>query len=136
MTIELHVDDFARVEAFYTRLGFKEAWKQDADDHKGYLVMTMEDNVIRFWCGNETVQDHPYFKTFPADAPLGKGVELVFTTSNLEKLYETFKDDPALLQPLKKKPWGLSDFRLRDPYGYYLRITSPHDIVTRSWIIP
>jgi uncharacterized glyoxalase superfamily protein PhnB len=29
-----------------------------------------------------------------------------------------------LLQALQKQAWGLTDFRLADPDGYYLRVTS------------
>jgi uncharacterized glyoxalase superfamily protein PhnB len=28
-----------------------------------------------------------------------------------------------LLEPLRERPWGLRDFRVVDPDGYYLRIT-------------
>jgi hypothetical protein len=29
-----------------------------------------------------------------------------------------------ILSPLARRPWGLTDFRIADPDGYYLRITS------------
>ena len=33
-----------------------------------------------------------------------------------------------VLSPLTTRPWGLTDFRLADPDGYYLRLTSrPED---------
>ena len=134
--VELHVSDFAPVRAFYARLGFETVWEQAPDGHKGYLVLRCENNVIRFWCGNDSVHDHPYFKTF-STAPPGKGVELVLEVENLDALYERLKDDPCLLEPLQQKPWGLRDFRIKDPSGYYLRLTTPHDILAGSdYIIP
>jgi lactoylglutathione lyase len=30
----------------------------------------------------------------------------------------------TILAPLQDRPWGLRDFRISDPDGYYLRITS------------
>ena len=29
-----------------------------------------------------------------------------------------------ILEPLRERPWGLRDFRISDPDGYYLRVTS------------
>jgi uncharacterized glyoxalase superfamily protein PhnB len=29
-----------------------------------------------------------------------------------------------ILEPLQERPWGLTDFRIADPDGYYLRLTS------------
>ncbi len=29
-----------------------------------------------------------------------------------------------MIEPLLVRPWGLTDFRVADPDGYYLRITS------------
>ncbi|MCI0184925.1 hypothetical protein MM817_03222 [Acidibacillus sp. S0AB] len=34
------------------------------------------------------------------------------------------KIDYPINAPLEVRPWGLTDFRLLDPDGYYLRITS------------
>lgn len=136
--IELHVPDFDAVRAFYGELlGFDTVWAQDPDGHKGYLVMQSGKNILRFWCGNDCVHDHPYFRQFPATSPNGKGVELVIETDNLDALYKIFEGTDALLEPLKTKPWGLADFRIKDPFGYYLRITTPHDITaTTSFLIP
>jgi len=30
----------------------------------------------------------------------------------------------ALVEPPRKRPWGLRDVRLADPDGYYLRVTT------------
>jgi uncharacterized glyoxalase superfamily protein PhnB len=30
-----------------------------------------------------------------------------------------------LAAPMQDRPWGLRDFRVADPDGYYLRITTP-----------
>ncbi len=135
-SIELHVSDFTPVREFYTRLGFETVWEQAPDGHKGYLVMKSGNNLLRFWCGNDDVHDHPYFKTFPAQSPLGKGVEVVLELENLDALYDAFRDSEYLVEPMRKKPWGLHDFRLKDPFGYYLRITTPHDITaTTAYLI-
>ena len=135
--VELHVPDFAPVRDFYARLGFKTVWEQPPEGHKGYMVMECGKNILRFWCGNDDVYTHTYFRTFAADAPSGKGVEIIIETENLDALYAAFENSENLVEPLREKPWGLRDFRLKDPYGYYLRITTPHDIKSGTkYLIP
>lgn len=135
--IELHVPDFAPVRDFYSRLGFRTVWEQPPEGHKGYVVMECGKNVLRFWCGNEEVYSHSYFRTFPPNTALGKGVEIVMEIENIDALYDTFKNSTHLLEALREKPWGLRDFRLKDPFGYYLRITTPHDIKSGTkYLIP
>lgn len=136
MMLELHVPDFEKIKTFYSTLGFKTAWERAPDGFKGYLVLQMEDNILCFWCGSEDVEKHPYFKNFPQSSALGKGVEVVLTTKYLDELYEKLKGNDCVIEPMEKKPWGLRDFRIKDPYGYYLRITSPHDILSNEWAVP
>lgn len=126
--VELHVDDFAVVKDFYGMLGFETLWETAPDGHHGYLVMRWEDNVMCFWCGNKLVTTHPYFKDFPGDTRQGYGVEVVLMTKDLDAAYEVFKNTDAMVEPLKTKPWGLRDFRIKDPYGFYLRVTTVHHI--------
>lgn len=135
--IELHVPDFAPVRAFYARLGFETVWEQPPEGHKGYLVLASGKNVLRFWCGNDDVYSHSYFRTFPANAPNGKGVEVIIELDDIEEIYTSFENSAHLVEPLREKPWGLTDFRLKDPFGYYLRITTPHDIKAGTkYLIP
>ena len=30
----------------------------------------------------------------------------------------------AVVEPIRARPWGLEDFRLTDPDGYYIRVTT------------
>lgn len=56
----------------------------------------------------------------------GAGVEIVLEVDGLDELrvlYEHCRQRTAISEPLRPQPWGLHDFRLADPYGYYLRIT-------------
>ena len=38
----------------------------------------------------------------------------------LKKLYETIKDRVEIKQPLRRQPYGLSEFEVKDPNGYIL----------------
>jgi lactoylglutathione lyase len=54
----------------------------------------------------------------------GAGVEIVLeldTVDELIALHDQARD--AVVEPLQLRPWGLRDFRVVDPDGYYLRLT-------------
>jgi lactoylglutathione lyase len=56
----------------------------------------------------------------------GAGVEIVLeldTPDEVRALYEHCRERAVISTALQLRPWGLHDFRLADPDGYYLRIT-------------
>lgn len=127
--IELHVPDFEKVKDYYGKLGFQVMRETSPQDKKGYLVLKMEDNLLCFWAGNEQVYKQSYFKQFPRNTKRGHGVEIVIMVTDIERYYERVKDLANVVEPLAVRAWGLKDFRVEDPFGYYLRITSIHDVV-------
>jgi hypothetical protein len=51
----------------------------------------------------------------------------VLEIDNIEEIYEhVIAQNWPLADKLHQQPWGLIDFRVFDPDGYYLRITSHH----------
>jgi len=58
-------------------------------------------------------------------APRGLGVEIVLEVDDLEELHDRLMELGVDVSPLKRQNWGLRDFRVLDPDGYYLRITTP-----------
>jgi uncharacterized glyoxalase superfamily protein PhnB len=52
--------------------------------------------------------------------------------NDIASFYEQVKDKANVVEPLVKQPWGLQDFRATDPFGYYLRFTSKHNILDES----
>jgi catechol 2,3-dioxygenase-like lactoylglutathione lyase family enzyme len=56
---------------------------------------------------------------------LGLGIEIVIETDDVDAAYERARSagDPPLTE-LGARPWGLRDFRVTSPDGYYFRITS------------
>ncbi len=133
--IELHVPDFEPIKAYYKQLGFTVAWERKPEEFKGYLVVSMNQNIICFWGGNEQVYEHPYFNQYSRNSKRGYGVELVIMVDDIEQYYERVKDFVNAVEPLKTQPWGLKDFRAVDPAGYYLRFTSNHDIVNAKYSV-
>ena len=133
LLLELHVDNFEPIKNYYTALGFEIAWEREPQDSKGYLVMSLNDNVLCFWAGNENVyKQEEYFKRFPRNTPRGYGVEIVLQINDIKSFYEQHKENLNVLEPLELRPWGLEDFRAVDPAGFYLRFTSEHDILDPS----
>ncbi|MBT2605998.1 VOC family protein [Bacillus sp. ISL-53] len=55
----------------------------------------------------------------------GLGVEIVLEVEDINDIYNKVVEKGYSIQTkLTKRSWGLEDFRLIDPDGYYIRITS------------
>lgn len=133
--IELHVPDFDIVKKFYEKLGFSVVWEHKPDQKKGYLVMQRKNSILCFWPGNEKVYEQSYFKQFPQNTTRGYGVEIVIPIENIRAFYGQTKTFANIVDHLQTQPWGLKDFRIIDPFGYYLRFTEPHDVLDPKFAI-
>lgn len=133
--IELHVNDFEIAKDFYGKLGFKVVWERKPEGFKGYLVVRRNKTIIQFWSGNDEVYNQPYFKKFPPTTTRGYGVEIVIPVNDVDEFYKKFKDHDSVVEELVKMPWGVKDFRMIDPFGYYLRITEAHDITDSKFAV-
>lgn len=119
MRLELFVHDIVRARDFYERvLGFQGETGQDDGYtalHNGAVRLAL--NRLDGLAADHPVQAHPHER-------LGRGVELVLMTADLQALYRhVCTQGWPLAAPLQQRPWGLFDFRLVDPDGYYWRIT-------------
>ena len=128
--VELHIDDFEKAKSYYSQLGFKVVWQRQPEEKKGYLVMKKDDNTLRFWPGNEYMYQNSYFKNFPKNTKRGYGVEIcIMFSENIDEFYEKVKETVNVVVPLRQQPWGVKDFRIEDPFGYFLCITEPFDVL-------
>lgn len=133
-TIELSVDSFQTAKDFYTLLGFQVVWEDPAKDgeQNGYMVMKQNNSILCFFCGNEEIYNHIYFKKFPKTTKRGYGVEISIPTENIDEYYTKISkriDKKYIYQPLEVKPWGKKDFRIEDPFGYFLRFNEPWNVL-------
>jgi lactoylglutathione lyase len=134
--IELHVSSFEPVLDFYGRLGFtKVAHRKERLDPE-YLVMQKDGTIINFWPGTDQARTHSYFKQFPPDSQPGYGIELMIPVADIEAYYEQVRQFANIVSELKLRPWGVKDFRIADPFGFYLRITEPHDLLDPDYGLP
>ena len=125
--LELHVPDFEKAKDFYRKLGFDVVWEREPEGFKGYLVMKRNKSVLCFWAGNEDVYNHPYFKKWSKSTKRGFGVEVVIFVENIETFYKKVRKFVKVVEELKLQPWGDKDFGIQDPFGYYLRFSSPYN---------
>lgn len=131
-TIELSVPSFQLAKDFYIKLGFEIVWEEPPKGMNGYLVMKLGSSILCFFCGNEEVYKHPYFKQFSQNTKRGYGVEISIPIENIDEYYKqiiTKISEKDIFQPLKEQPWGKKDFRLEDPFGYFLRFNEPWNVL-------
>lgn len=116
--LEIFVRDLDASLAFYTDvLGFTEA----VDGATG-TYRPLQRGLDRI-----SLQD---IATLSSDHPLmlsqsvGGGIELVLEVDDIEAFHEEVSRKWPIESELSTRPWGLTDFRLLDPDGYYWRPTN------------
>jgi hypothetical protein len=133
LVIELHIPNFQLARNFYNMFGFTE-FRYDpvsgGNSDLGYLVLSRNDEIgethLNFYGDKDKVSQHSYFRDFPTDTPRGYEVEITIPVSDVKKLWEEVKDkltEKQIAQPLTLKRWNKWDFRVADPFGFYIRFT-------------
>ena len=121
LRMELFVSDLPRSVDFYRSvLGFEvEQHEEDyASVRDGSAVLGLVPVT------NLPESDCPGFTQERLAGDRGAGVEIVVEVDDLSAAAArvTAAGYP-MSEPQQRRPWGLTDFRLFDPDGYYLRIT-------------
>ena len=123
--MELHVEffvaDLARSRDFYTRvLGFEIIRQKDdgfTELNRGAATLAL--NSIAILTPGHPARPGP-------DERIGKGVEIVLFVTDLDEIYRhVLASGWPLSTPMTKQPWGMTDFRIVDPDGCYIRVTAP-----------
>lgn len=120
--LELFVQDMDQAIAFYTHiLGFKLLRREEeyASLRNGIVIIGLG-SIVKL-----PEKSGGYFTRSKLKAARGLGVEIVLEVDDVHAMYEhTQSCDYPIEEPLQKRTWGLTDFRIVDPDGYYLRISS------------
>jgi catechol 2,3-dioxygenase-like lactoylglutathione lyase family enzyme len=121
LRLELFVSDMQESIDFYTNvLGF-ERTKGEPD----YVPVRSGAVLIALGPASGLPKKH-HFNPDIQRSRRGLGVEIVLEVNDVRSYFEKVKASgyQGILSPLRKQSWGLTDFRVADPDGYYLRITS------------
>jgi lactoylglutathione lyase len=125
LRMELFVHELDSSIAFYTDLlSFRVARRTET-----YAVLVRGQVVLGIGLMaklSENDESGPGSAWLPIDGARGAGVEIVLElddVNELSALYQHCVSRTSAVEPLRLQPWGLHDFRLTDPDGYYLRIT-------------
>jgi len=71
---------------------------------------------------------HPFFGKVTGNAN-GIGLEIGMVVADLDKAFAATNNQPGfpVSSGIVKRPWGVRDFRVLTPDGYYLRFTEGGD---------
>jgi lactoylglutathione lyase len=120
--LELFVQDMDQAIAFYSRILGCEVLRREED------YASLRNGTFLLGLGSIAklpAESGGYFTRSKLRSALGLGVEIVLEVDDVHVTYEHVQSCGYPIEgPLQKRNWGLTDFRLVDPNGYYLRITS------------
>jgi predicted enzyme related to lactoylglutathione lyase len=117
LRFEIFPSDLDEVVDFYTRVLRFGVTKDQRHDPTAYVAMRR--GAVQVGAARRVVPDARAARLPPA------GVELVLEVDDVvSERDQVVAAGWPLEQDLQDRPWGLTDFRLIDPAGYYLRVTS------------
>jgi lactoylglutathione lyase len=122
LRLELFVEDLDESVSFYRRaLGFEVVREERGD----YASLRSGDITLGIGPIAKLSETGGYFTRGIASQRRGLGVEIVMEVDDLSAAHRRVLDSGyTVFEPPQQRPWGLRDFRIVDPDGYYLRVTS------------
>jgi lactoylglutathione lyase len=122
LRLELFVEDMAASIDFYTQVLAFEVVRHELED---YASLRWGNAVLGIGPVAKLPEEGGYFSRDISSYRRGLGVEIVLEVDDVEEWRARVgASGHQILEPLQDRPWGLRDFRIFDPDGYYLRITS------------
>jgi catechol 2,3-dioxygenase-like lactoylglutathione lyase family enzyme len=120
LRLELFVTDMQKSIDFYTNvLGFERLKGEPT-----YVPVRSGSVVIGLGPVAGLPKQH-HFNPEVQTSRRGLGAEIVLEVEDVQAFFEKVKASGyKMSSPLRKQSWGATDFRLVDPDGFYLRITS------------
>jgi lactoylglutathione lyase len=120
LRIELFVRDLEKSQAFYVEgLGFA----VERSTPGSYAALVRDGVTIGLNLAANLPQEHP-IAIAPGERP-GRGVEIVIAVRDPDAMFGRASASRwSIESPLTLRSWGLKDFRMIDPDGYYIRVNS------------
>jgi lactoylglutathione lyase len=119
--IEIFVSDFQRSRAFYEALGFTMVRQ-----YHDWAMLALGDNVLDLQGDAHAVAGPHYFTPEIGRFPRGTGVEISIEVEEIDAMYELARSlGVDVVKGIQDRPWKARDFRIADPDGYFIRVTTP-----------
>jgi predicted enzyme related to lactoylglutathione lyase len=117
LRVEIFPDDLDAIVDFYTNvLGFM-VTKDERAEHNAYVSLAR--GSVHIGAARRAIPDARAGRLPPSGAEIVLEVDDVASERDRVAAAGWPLDDD-----LQDRPWGLTDFRVVDPVGYYLRVTS------------
>ena len=117
LRFEIFPSDLDATADFYTRVLRFEVAADRRREPQPYLAFRRD--AVRIGAARHADHAHSSHRRPPV------GVELVLEVDDLDAELERVRMSGwPIAEQLEERPWGLRDFRLIDPSGYYLRLTN------------
>jgi lactoylglutathione lyase len=121
IVVELFVHDVEASIGFYRALGFEVARRVEDFVHlrRGEIRLSLQGDA-------HAIAGPHYFTPHIQQFPRGTGVEISIQVADVDAEYIRAKTAGLnIVKGMQDRPWGARDFRVVDPDGYFLRVTSP-----------
>ena len=121
LRLELFVQDMDVSIHFYCRvLGFALTRRDE-----GYASLRSGGVVLGLGPIAKLPVEDGYFTQRRLEDDRGAGAEIVLEVDDIDAFHDQVRAAGyPVLEDLQDRPWGLRDFRVADPDGYYLRLTN------------
>jgi lactoylglutathione lyase len=119
--VELYVEDCA----YYTRL-FRDALGFTVTRDEGdFVALRSKHGTILLNAFTDPDPGHP-FEHYRREPRRGVGVEIGIVTERVAEAWAAARSiEGCTVGDLVTQEWGMTDFRILTPHGYYLRVTTP-----------
>ncbi|PLR80305.1 lactoylglutathione lyase [Bacillus canaveralius] len=118
--VELYVKDIEKSLDFYQNLiGLELYGRSERSGRFNYdcfsLLLTTD----------AVLGENHYFNNRAKSVVKGNGFELIIVVDSLEEVYRRCREQNYQIEEeIEKYPWDMRGFKIADPDGYFLRITS------------
>ena len=117
LRFEIFPSDLEATVDFYTRVLRFEVSADRRREPQPYIELRRD--AVRIGAARRADDGHSSHRLPPV------GVELVLEVDDVDDELERVRMSGwPIAEQLQERPWGLRDFRLIDPSGYYLRFTN------------
>lgn len=117
---ELHVSDVDASVEFYSQLGLVPTARAPS-----WATLAIGDGELRLQSDGYVRSHDHYFTPHLDRRPRGIGVEIcVEVTEPVDDVAARIRPGGAIVRELVNRDWGARDFRVADPDGYFVRVTT------------